>query len=49
MPIIDTRSFLVGRDAINYSRQPLNSMWGEGNSHGGGANNPAQDQLDSIP
>ena len=49
MPPLDAGSFLVGRDAIKYFKQPLNSMWGEVNSHSGGVNDPTQDQLDSTP
>ena len=49
MPLLDAGSFLVGRDAIKCFKQPLNSIWGEVNSHDGGVNNSAQDQLDSTP
>ena len=49
MTLLDTGPFLVGQDAIRYFEQPLNSMWGEVDSHGGGVNDSFQDQLDSTP
>ena len=48
MPLLDAGSFLAGWDAIKYFGQPLDSMGG-GNNHGGGVNDPSQDQLDSTP
>ena len=49
MPLFDTGSFLVGWDDVKYFKQPLNLMWGDMHSHGGGINDPVQDQLDSTP
>ena len=49
MPLLDAGSLLVGWNATKYFEQPLDSMWGELNSHGGGINDPTQDQLDSTP
>ena len=49
MPLLDAGLFLVGRDAIEYFEQPLDSMWREKDSHGGDANDPAQGQIDSTP
>ena len=40
MPLLEAGLCLVGRGAIEYFEQLLDSMWGEVNSHGGGANDP---------
>ena len=49
MPLLDAGSFLVGQDTIKYLERPLDALWGEVNSHGGGASDPSQDQFDRTP
>ena len=49
MLLLDAGSFLVGRDAMKYFKQPLDLIWGEMNSHSGGVNDLSQDQLDITP